>query len=417
MIDEINNKEINNKKNEGVQKKLKGLDTTKYRFCVKCGKILPLCHFEISSTNKKGTKFYRETCKRCEQNKQIKPVVPEKIKYLDSKGNVKVIESEDITENNSPINVKLINVFETFVPIEGTNNYWMSNYGRVVNNLRNPFKFHVHNMTDHYTINVFDIDGSVIKEDYRTEKLVAKIFLKNPNKYSKVWFLDGNRSNYYYKNLVYVSNKDYNDLMYNGKTINEIEIKQEYYEYPNKARSKAYAVFIGIYNRCYNREGTNYHDCYEGTTICQEWLDNPELFVDWYLEHYYSVKNELMAVDKDLFGNGSMMYSPKTCCIVPQTINTMMSNSKKHNNPNLTIASELPLGVRFDASKNVYYGEITPFGHDETVPLSEWNTPEEAFEEYKNIKEMDICMMAIKYKNYLPEDVFNALMQYEVKPF
>lgn len=38
MIDEINNKEIIGKKNEGVQKNLKRLDTTKYRYCVKCGK-------------------------------------------------------------------------------------------------------------------------------------------------------------------------------------------------------------------------------------------------------------------------------------------------------------------------------------------------------------------------------------------
>ena len=397
-------------------KNLKGLDKTKYKYCTKCEKILPLSHFEVSSTNKNNTKFYKEICKRCEKNKQVKPIVPEKLKYLDSKGNLQCIETEDITENDNPINVKLINVFETFVQIEGTNNYWMSNYGRIVNNLRNPFKFHVHNQTDHYTINFFDTDGSIYKQDYKTEQLMGKLFLKNPNKYTKIWFLDGNKNNFYYKNLVYVSESDYTALTCKKKSIEDINITQEYYEYPNKARQKAYAIFIGIYNRCYKKDDS-VHDCYDGATICQEWLDNPELFVDWYLKNYYSVKEESMAVDKDLFGNGSLVYSPKTCCILPQTINTMLSNSKKHNNPNYVTAANLPLGVRYDEKKKVYYGEITPFGHDEAIILTEWSTAEEAFAEYKIIKKSDIIIMAIKYKNYLPERVFEALMQYEVKPY
>ena len=97
------------------------------------------------------------------------------------------------------------------------------------------------------------------------------------------------------------------------KTIDDIEIKQEYYEYPNKARSKAYAVYQGIYNRCYKRDKyTNYHDCYDGATICKEWLENPELFIDWYLENYYPVKDEIMVVDKDLFGNGNISVQGAT---------------------------------------------------------------------------------------------------------
>ena len=52
---------------------------------------------------------------------------------------------------------------------------------------------------------------------------MGKIFLKNPNNYTKIWFIDGDKNNYYYKNLVYVSNKDYDDLMYSRKTIDDIE--------------------------------------------------------------------------------------------------------------------------------------------------------------------------------------------------
>lgn len=226
------------------RKDLTGLDTSKYRYCSECGKILPLCHFEVSSINKNKTKIYSQICKRCEKNRQLKPKMPTKMKVLDENNNVQF--AEDITENDNPINVKLINAFETFVQIEGTYNYWISNYGRVVNNLRNPFKYHVHSVANHYTMNFFDIDGSANMEDHYTKNLMGKIFLKNPNNYTKIWFIDGDKNNFYYKNLVYVSSKDYDDLMYGRKTIDDIEIKQEYYEYPNKARSKAYAVYQGI---------------------------------------------------------------------------------------------------------------------------------------------------------------------------
>ena len=77
----------------------------------------------------------------------------------------------------------------------------------------------------------------------------------------------------------------------------------------------------------------------------------------------------------------------------------------------------LPLGVRYNADTNMYYGEITPFGHDEPAKLEEWGTPEEAFEEYKIVKKADIMVMAVKYKNYIPKKVYDALLRFEVMSY
>ncbi len=74
---------------------------------------------------------------------------------------------------------------------------------------------------------------------------------------------------------------------------------------------------------------------------------------------------------------------------------------KKHDNPAHTAASDLPLGVRYNPDTHMYYGEITPFGYDGPAKLEEWNTPEEAFEEYRIIKKADITVTAVKYKNYI----------------
>ena len=56
---------------------------------------------------------------------------------------------------------------------------------------------------------------------------------------------------------------------------------------------------------------------------------------------------------------------------------------------------DLPLGVRFDSSMKMYYGEFKPFGHDEVIRLSYWDTPEQAFEEYKRHKQADILILSL----------------------
>ena len=78
---------------------------------------------------------------------------------------------------------------------------------------------------------------------------------------------------------------------------------------------------------------------------------------------------------------------------------------------------DLPLGVRYDSRMKMYYGEIKPYGHDEVIRLSYWDTPEEAFEEYKRHKQADILIMADKYKNKVPKKVYDALLKYEVMPY
>ena len=43
----------------------------------------------------------------------------------------------------------------------------------------------------------------------------------------------------------------------------------------------------------------------------------------------------------------------------------------------------------------MYYGKIKPYGHDEAIRLSDWDTPEEAFEEYKRHKQADILILSL----------------------
>lgn len=151
--------------------------------------------------------------------------------------------------------------------------------------------------------------------------------------------------------------------------------------------------------------------------MCEEWLNNPKSFVKWYLEHYYECEGESMAVDKDLFGDGSHRYCPEFCCILPQGLNTLLANSKKHYTEGKTSENTLPFGVQYNGIKNKYYSEITFSGTGDKIKLSDHDTAEEAFAEYKCMKEADIRMVAAKYRERIPDYIYNKLLTVEVQPY
>lgn len=49
------------------------------------------------------------------------------------------------------------------------------------------------------------------------------------------------------------------------------------------------------------------------------------------------------------------------------------------------------------------------------VKLKYWNTPEEAFAEYKTIKEKIIKEYAERYRGQIDEKVYNAMMEWQIE--
>ena len=303
--------------------------------------------------------------------------------------------------------IELIANNEIFVLVNSTNNYWISNHGRLVNNLRSSFRMHKAGYA-HYTLS-----GIERKIETYTDKLVAEHFLENPNDYKRIWHIGRDKNNCFYKNLVWVSNEEYIDLERGILLVEELDRQQEYVPYITLKSNMAYSIWNGIYIRCYKGD-----KAYEGAFMCDLWRHDKDSFAEWWNSEYYECDGESMAVDKDLLFPGNKEYAPDKCCIIPQTLNTMLSNCKKHRTGKWKIAKmDLPLGVRYDNRMKRYYGEFKPFGHDELVRLSYWETPEEAFEEYKRHKQADILIMADKYKNKVPKKVYEALLKMEVKPY
>ena len=149
--------------------------------------------------------------------------------------------------------------------------------------------------------------------------------------------------------------------------------------------------------------------------MCDEWKNNRDAFAEWYSANYYECGGERMAVDKDLLNRGNKEYAPDKCCILPETINSALASATKRRNP--YSKKVYAIGVDYDRTREKFFARIMPFGHDKLVKLHYWNTEEEAFQEYKLFKESDIRVLALRYRDKIPDRLFDALVKYEVRPY
>jgi hypothetical protein len=167
------------------------------------------------------------------------------------------------------------------------------------------------------------------------------------------------------------------------------------------ANNKSYKVWVDMLRRCYNKSfGKSYKDC----CVCDEWLiyDN---FKKWYDERYF----DGCVLDKDWLKMWNNVYSPSTCCLIPQELNLLIVKRKGKNNG-------LPIGVQYDNKTKKYYPTIR-FRNSNVVKILGYNTPNEAFEVYKKSKEKWIKKVVSKYKNLLEPHVYDAIYNYKVEEY
>ena len=121
--------------------------------------------------------------------------------------------------------VELIASDEVFVLVNGTNNYWISNHGRLVNNLRGGFHMHKRGYA-HYTLSGIDK-----KIEAYTDRLVAEHFLERPDRCNRIWHIDRDRDNCFYRNLIWVDNEEHIGLQRGIMLVEELGRQQEYIPY------------------------------------------------------------------------------------------------------------------------------------------------------------------------------------------
>lgn len=168
----------------------------------------------------------------------------------------------------------------------------------------------------------------------------------------------------------------------------------------NESKTIANQVWIDMIRRCYTKDMQDKFPSYKGCTVCEEWKLF-SAFKKWFNNHYI----EGWQLDKDILVKGNKIYSPQTCCFVPNDINTVLIKPVKKKC--------VYRGVTFDRVNNKYMARITMFG--KTKNLGRYDSPEKAYLTYKQEKEKYIKELANKHKDQLEPRVYEALYNYQVE--
>lgn len=171
---------------------------------------------------------------------------------------------------------------------------------------------------------------------------------------------------------------------------------------------KEYQTWHDMLQRCFTK---TYHT-YEDVTCCDEWLLY-ENFYEWL--HSQDNFNKWLngnrwALDKDILVKGNKIYSPDTCCLVPQNINVLFVKRDKSR-------GGLPIGVSLPKGRNKYLAHSNCGNCGKPIYLGYYDTINAAFLAYKKHKESIIQHVAEEeYSNSnITNKCYNAMMNYEVK--
>lgn len=178
----------------------------------------------------------------------------------------------------------------------------------------------------------------------------------------------------------------------------------------NGKATKCYVTWQSMLKRCYNKKYHKKEATYKNCEVAEEWL-NFQNFAKWYYEKFYQIEGQRMDLDKDILNKGNKIYSDKTCVFVPNNINLLFTKSDK-------IRGKYPIGVCYHKRHKKFVAECRVYDYKENkkkkIHLGYYDTPQEAFEVYKQFKEKHIKQVADYYKKNIPDKLYNAMYEYKV---
>ena len=179
----------------------------------------------------------------------------------------------------------------------------------------------------------------------------------------------------------------------------------------NSKSIKEYTIWYHILQRCFDKKYLERHPVYRNVDICEEWLYFPN-FYEWLhsqsnFEKWYNGKR--WAIEKDILVKGNKIYSPETCCLVPQNVNCLFLKREAER-------GKYPIGVH--RSKDGFVARCRNPFINKNEDLGNYSTPENAFYlGYKPYKEDIIKQVAqVEFDSgNITEECYRAMMNYQVE--
>lgn len=179
----------------------------------------------------------------------------------------------------------------------------------------------------------------------------------------------------------------------------------------NCIKTKEYATWSHMLERCFDKKIKDKYPTYQNISCCNEWLYY-ENFYEWLhsqenFDKWYNGKR--WSLDKDIIIKGNKVYSPETCCLVPQNVNSLFTKSS-------TMRGNFPIGVI--RRGNRYIAQCENPIHNKRRHVGSYLTPEDAFYSgYKPHKEDLIKQVAqIEHdKGNITKKCYDAMMNYQVE--
>lgn len=191
-----------------------------------------------------------------------------------------------------------------------------------------------------------------------------------------------------------------------GVGVNDADYFVQVYDFVDGKKKRVwicpfYMKWNSMLTRCYNKRYQSDKPSYEESKVAPEW-HYFMAFRSWMEKQNWQGKH----LDKDLLVYGNKVYTPDTCCFIPNEINVALSTNKKRG-----YDKELPTGIFFEKESGKYLVQMSKFGKNKKI--GRFKTLEEATLVYKNERESYVKQLADKYKLEIDEKAYLALVSYK----
>jgi len=165
--------------------------------------------------------------------------------------------------------------------------------------------------------------------------------------------------------------------------------------------TKSYNLWLGLLERCYCPKYQKKQPTYVGCQASEN-FKSCSYFHDW-CQTQLGFGLDNFHLDKDFLIKGSKLYSENTCLFLPRELNNLFTTRRNHR-------GTLPIGVSARQGKFI----ASCCTHKNSRHIGRFNTIDEAFQAYKQAKEVYTKLQAEKWKDQIDIRAYEALMSYEV---